>query len=104
MDREELEAFRKHLASLEPYRILNVYREAWYGCRPGEVALPNGRAVQELVQAWKALRKRLPRSANQRLQGSTAYRSKMSSSRDLVTSSSPILFPTISRLNCRRQR
>ena len=57
MDRDELDAFRKHLASLDPYPVLNVYREAWYGCRPGDAGLPNGRAVQELVQAWRELQR-----------------------------------------------
>ncbi|MGA7238906.1 MAG: hypothetical protein WBY44_24705 [Bryobacteraceae bacterium] len=57
MNSEELAAFRHYLAGLEQYRVMNVYREAWYGCRPGEVGIPNGRAVQELVQAWRALRK-----------------------------------------------
>lgn len=55
MNAAELADFRKHLASLDRYRVLNVYREAWYGCRPGEHGVPNGRAVQELVQAWKVL-------------------------------------------------
>lgn len=50
----ELEEFRKHLAAMDRYRGLNVYREAWYGCRPSEQGLPNGRAVQELCTEGKA--------------------------------------------------
>jgi hypothetical protein len=57
MTAEELTEFRRYLSGLERYRVMNIYREAWYGCRPGEVGLPNARAVQELVQAWKALRR-----------------------------------------------
>jgi hypothetical protein len=55
MNAAELADFRRHLANLDRYRLLNIYREAWYGCRPGDSGLPNGRAVQELVQAWKVL-------------------------------------------------
>jgi hypothetical protein len=56
MTREELAEFRRHLLSMDRFRVMNIYREAWYGCRMDGPGLPNGRAVQELVQAWKALR------------------------------------------------
>jgi hypothetical protein len=37
--------------------IQNFYRGAYYRCRPNSAAQSPARAIQELVQAWKALRK-----------------------------------------------
>jgi len=37
--------------------LQDFYRAAYYRCRLETATVPPARAIQELVQAWKALRK-----------------------------------------------
>lgn len=56
MTKDELERLRHQLAHLSDYHVEEFYRKAWESCRPGN-GVPAARAVQELVTAWKLLRK-----------------------------------------------
>jgi hypothetical protein len=37
--------------------LQDFYRAAYYRCHLDSATIPSARAIQELVQAWKALRK-----------------------------------------------
>lgn len=58
LSREELRALQQKLANANVLEIEAFYRTAHHRCILQPVALPSPRAVQELVQAWKVLRKR----------------------------------------------
>jgi hypothetical protein len=58
MTPDELAAFRLRLSRMSPTALLDAYYAAWTRCkmeRDGKP--PPARFIQELVQAWKALRK-----------------------------------------------
>jgi hypothetical protein len=57
LSKDELAALQKKLASMSVTALNDFYFAAYYRCRLQEQELPNARAIQELVQAWKALRK-----------------------------------------------
>jgi len=57
MDAARLAEYRRRLSTMQPFALRRLYEEVWRGCRPVEHGLPSGRAIQELVQVWKELRK-----------------------------------------------
>ena len=55
---EELKQLGENLAHLSPSAVLDFYQRAYRECRIiNSQTFPTARAVQELVQAWKQLRK-----------------------------------------------
>jgi hypothetical protein len=58
MTAEDLQALRRSLAHLSEPAVLDVYQQAYRACRIiNSRTFPTARAIQELVQAWKQLRK-----------------------------------------------
>ena len=57
LSREQLNELRQSLARLSPAHVEDFYRGALDRCRLIGNALPAARTIQELVQAWKLLRK-----------------------------------------------
>jgi hypothetical protein len=58
MTPEELAALRLRLSRMSPTALLDNYFAAWTRCKmQGDGKPPPARLIQELVQAWKALRK-----------------------------------------------
>src|SRR5215472_344936 len=57
MSREDLEALGRSLALLSPSAVRDFYERANQRCRISDRDFPSARALQELVQAWKLLRK-----------------------------------------------
>jgi len=57
MSREDLKALRDSLAHLSPSSVRDFYERAYQRCRMSDRDFPPARAIQELVQAWKLLRK-----------------------------------------------
>jgi hypothetical protein len=58
MTPEELGAFRLRLSRMSPTALLDAYFAAWTRCKMERDGKPSrARFIQELVQAWKALRK-----------------------------------------------
>ena len=53
---EELAKLREQLLALPAYELESYYRAALNACRYEAGRLPSPRLMQELVQAWKALR------------------------------------------------
>jgi hypothetical protein len=53
----EVQALRTKLASMSITGIRDFYFAAHWRCRLEQGTVPSARAVQELVQAWKELRK-----------------------------------------------
>jgi hypothetical protein len=53
---EELRKLFAELAKLSPYHVREFYRQDWDRCRPDK-GVPRPRLIQELVTAWKVLRK-----------------------------------------------
>jgi len=56
--REELKQIAHNLALLSVNGVREFYERAYRECRISARDFPPARAVQELVQAWKLLRKR----------------------------------------------
>ena len=56
LTREELRKLFSGLAKLSRYHVREFYRQAWDRCQP-ETGVPRPRLIQELVTAWKVLRK-----------------------------------------------
>lgn len=56
LDRAQLDEVRKRLAAMPQHELAMFYRTTLNACRY-EVRLPSPRMIQELVQAWKQLRK-----------------------------------------------
>jgi hypothetical protein len=55
---EHLKQLGEHLSRLSPHAVLDFYQRAYGDCRIiNSSTFPTARAVQELVQAWKQLRK-----------------------------------------------
>jgi hypothetical protein len=55
---EDIESLRDRLAAMKPFEVENFYKATHNACAyhiNGRIPCP--RAVQEFVQAWKALRK-----------------------------------------------
>lgn len=57
LSREQLNSLRQSLARLSPAHVQDFYRGALDRCRLIGDAIPPARAIQELVQGWKLLRK-----------------------------------------------
>jgi hypothetical protein len=56
MSREELVELQRRLSTMSVTGIQDFYRAAYYRCRLENDGVPTARAIQELVQAWKAMR------------------------------------------------
>jgi hypothetical protein len=46
------------LAGQDKERLRELYAEAWNDCKPKKAGAPNARAIQQLVQVWKMLKRR----------------------------------------------
>jgi hypothetical protein len=58
LTREHLKELGENLAHLSPSAVLDFYQRAYRDCRiVNSSTFPAPRALQELVQAWKQLRK-----------------------------------------------
>ena len=57
LSREELYQLQRKLSTMSITGLQDFYRAAYYRCRLENAGLPPARSIQELVQAWKALRK-----------------------------------------------
>jgi len=57
LSREDLKALGDSLAHLSPSSVRDFYERAYQKCRISDTDFPSARAIQELVQAWKLLRK-----------------------------------------------
>lgn len=58
MSREDIKALGESLAHLSMQAVLDFYQQAYRACRiVNSATFPSARSVQELVQAWKQLRK-----------------------------------------------
>jgi len=57
LSREDLEALGNSLAHLSPSSVRDFYERAYQRCRISNRDFPSARSIQELVQAWKLLRK-----------------------------------------------
>jgi hypothetical protein len=58
MTAEDLKALRYSLAHLSEPAVLEAYQQAYRACRIiNSHTFPTARSIQELVQAWKTLRK-----------------------------------------------
>jgi hypothetical protein len=55
LTKEELRKLFAELAKLSPYHVREYYRKAWD--RRPEKGIPRPRLIQELVTAWRVLRK-----------------------------------------------
>ncbi|MCU1335923.1 MAG: hypothetical protein JWO19_1504 [Bryobacterales bacterium] len=53
----ELADLRRKLAAMKEHEVKSFYRSAHFRCELHEYRLPSARSVQELVQAWKQLRR-----------------------------------------------
>ena len=54
---EELATLRAQLADMNEHELKAFYRGAYHRCELHEFRIPSPRSIQELVQAWKQLRK-----------------------------------------------
>lgn len=57
LSREDLDALGNSLAHLSASAVRDFYERAYSRCRMSDRDFPSPRAIQELVQAWKLLRK-----------------------------------------------
>jgi hypothetical protein len=58
LSREHLDELARNLSHLSMSAVLDFYQRAYRDCRIiNSQTFPQARAVQELVQAWKQLRK-----------------------------------------------
>jgi hypothetical protein len=58
LSRDDLKALSESLAHLSESAVLDFYQSAYRSCRIiNSSTFPSARAMQELVQAWKQLRK-----------------------------------------------
>jgi hypothetical protein len=62
LSREELYHLQRKLQTMSITGLYDYYRAAYHRCRIEGYAIPPARAIQELVQAWKATRKAKPSS------------------------------------------
>jgi hypothetical protein len=56
MSRSELVEHQRKLSTMSVTAIQDFYRAAYYRCRLENDGVPTARSIQELVQAWKAMR------------------------------------------------
>jgi len=57
LSRQDLADLQRKLATMSITGLQDFYRSAYDRCRLESAAVPPPRAIQEFVQAWKALRK-----------------------------------------------
>ena len=57
LSKEDLEEFRRHLAMLSIPGVEGVYKTAYNDCHFDGKTLPPPAAIQQLVTAWKVLRR-----------------------------------------------
>jgi hypothetical protein len=57
LSKEELSQLQRKLHTMSLTGLYDFYRSAYYRCRLEGYAILPARAIQELVQAWKAIRK-----------------------------------------------
>jgi len=57
LNSEELATLRAELAAMKEHELKAFYRGAYHRCELHEFRIPSPRSIQELVQAWKELRK-----------------------------------------------
>jgi hypothetical protein len=57
LSKEELAQLQRKLRTMSLTGLSDFYRAAYHRCRLEGYAIPPARAIQELVQAWKAIRK-----------------------------------------------
>jgi hypothetical protein len=57
LSKEELNQLQRKLRTMSMTGVYDYYRAAYHRCRIEGYSIPSARAIQELVQAWKAIRK-----------------------------------------------
>jgi hypothetical protein len=57
LSRKDLAELQQRLSMMGQTAVQDFYRSAHFVCRLGPGHFPSARAIQELVQAWKHLRK-----------------------------------------------
>jgi hypothetical protein len=57
LSRNELAELQQHLSMMGQSAVQDFYRSAHFICRIGPAHFPSAKAIQELVQAWKQMRK-----------------------------------------------
>jgi hypothetical protein len=57
LSREDLKDLRHRLAHLSGSAVRDFYESCYLACRVARDHFPSARQIQELVQAWKQLRK-----------------------------------------------
>ena len=57
LTRKELVELQQRLSMMSTTAVEDFYRIAYNVCRIGPGHFPSARAIQELVQAWKQMRK-----------------------------------------------
>jgi hypothetical protein len=57
LTQQDLAELQRKLATMSITGLQDFYRAAYYRCRLENAGIPPARAIQELVQAWKALRR-----------------------------------------------
>ena len=55
--REDLTEMARNFAFLSEHAVREIYQRAYRDCQIVNSQIPSPRAIQELVQAWKQLRK-----------------------------------------------
>jgi hypothetical protein len=65
MNAEDLKKLRSSLSRLGRSAALQAYHTAYARCRMVNDHVPSARSIQELVQVWKQLWKRLPGSRSE---------------------------------------
>jgi len=54
---EELQNLRRQLSKMKEHELKAFYASAHHRCELHECRFPSARSIQELVQAWKELRR-----------------------------------------------
>jgi hypothetical protein len=57
LNRADLVELQRKLSSMSVTGLQDFYRTAYYRCGLESEQVPDARAIQELVQAWKEMRK-----------------------------------------------
>lgn len=57
LSKQELADLQRKLANMSITGLEDFYRAAHYRCQLDGHSIPPARAIQEMVQAWKALRR-----------------------------------------------
>lgn len=57
LSRKDLVELQRRLSMMGVTAVQDFYRSAHFVCRIGPCHFPSARAIQELVQAWKQMRK-----------------------------------------------